>query len=302
MVPNVDQTLRIAPDVPFSLAGAAGFGFGPNSGRPRPEEGVMRLAFPVDGFVDHAGVVVRQDPDGALAVEVQGSGDMAAVERQVRRVLSLDHPGAPWLDVGRRDPVIGRLQTEHHGLRPVLFHSPYEGAAWCIISHRRHHRQATSVRTRLAEELGRSFSLAGERTAAFPMPEALVELPTFEGLEPERLARLRAVAEAALEGRLDPGRLHEMGPDAAQAEVRRLPGIGPFYASLVVIRATGYTDVLPVSEPRVLAHVSRFYGLDQQPDVASFTALAEPWRPYRTWAVVLLRVAGDRAGWKVSPT
>jgi len=43
---------------------------------------------------------------------------------------------------------------------------------------------------------------------------------------------------------------------------------------------------------RAAAH---FYGLDRTPDPAAFAGLAEPWRPFRTWAVVLLRVAGDRA-------
>ncbi len=299
MVRVVAESLRIEPDTPFSLAAAAAFGFGPNTGRPKPEDGVMRLAFALDGFAGHAGVVVRQDPEGALTVEVQGSDDLAGVERQLRRVLSLDHPGAPWLEVGERDLVIGRLQAEHPGLRPVLFHSPYEGAAWSVISHRRHHRQAASVRTRLAEELGPSFTLAGELTVAFPLPQALAGLDSFAGLEAPRMARLRAVAEAALEGRLDPEHLQAMGPEAALAEVQRLPGIGPFYAGLVVIRATGFADVLPLSEPRVLAYVTRLYGLDEPPGGASFTALAEPWRPYRTWAVVLLRVAGDRAGWEV---
>ena len=37
------------------------------------------------------------------------------------------------------------------------------------------------------------------------------------------------------------------------AELRGFEGIGPFYAELVTVRALGHTDVLPATEPRVMA-------------------------------------------------
>ena len=45
-----------------------------------------------------------------------------------------------------------------------------------------------------------------------------------------------------------------LGPDAAMADLQQLKGIGPFYAALIVIRGTGFTDVLPTDEPKSLAH------------------------------------------------
>jgi len=96
----------IEPDGPFSLAAAAGFGFGPNTGRPKPEGGLMRLAFALDGYAGHAGAVLRQaEPDGPIAVDAEADGDRAIVEHQIRRILSLDHPGRDWMAVGMRDPV-----------------------------------------------------------------------------------------------------------------------------------------------------------------------------------------------------
>ena len=85
----------------------------------------MRLAFALDGYAGHAGALLRQaEPNGPIAVDAEADGDRAIVERQIRRILSLDHPGRDWIAVATRDPVIGRLQKEHPGLRPVLFHSP----------------------------------------------------------------------------------------------------------------------------------------------------------------------------------
>ena len=51
------------------------------------------------------------------------------------------------------------------------------------------------------------------------------------------------------------------------------------------------------SEPRLPSYVSQFYGLG--PAAASreqIQRISEGWRPFRTWASVLIRVAGDRAG------
>ena len=75
-----------------------------------------------------------------------------------------------------------------------------------------------------------------------------------------------------------------------------LPGIGPFYGSLIVIRATGCADVLPDQEPRFLGLVERLYGLTGPPGPEQLAEIAEPWRPMRTWAAVLVRAAGAEIG------
>jgi DNA-3-methyladenine glycosylase II len=78
------------------------------------------------------------------------------------------------------------------------------------------------------------------------------------------------------------------------AGLQALAGIGPFYSSLIVVRGTGFADVLPVGETRVLDLAARLYGLDAPPSEADFRALAEPWKPLRTWAAVLIRAAAGR--------
>ncbi len=71
------------------------------------------------------------------------------------------------------------------------------------------------------------------------------------------------------------------------AELQTLPGIGPFYSALVVVRACGLTDVLSTQEGHSRAAVRSLYGLDHDPDEAELTAIAEAWRPFRTWAAVV---------------
>jgi len=284
----------IEPDGAFSLAAAASFGFGPHTGRPTLDGDLMRLAFAVDGYRGHAGVVLRQRDD-VIDATVEGARG-PAVLRQIERVLSLDHSGGEWLAVGKRDPVIGRLQRQHPGLRPVLFHSPYEAAAWSVISARKPRAYAATLRTALATAHGRVFDLDGEELAAFPLPEKLAAVRAFPGFDATRMTRLRAIARAALDGRLDAARLAKLSPEDARAELETLPGIGPFYADLVLVRATGLADLLPRNEPMLLSYAGHFYGDGTAVDMPTLGSIAERWRPYRTWAAVLIRVAGDRAG------
>lgn len=288
--------LTITPDGAFSLVAAANFGFGPNTGRPLPEADSMSLAFVTDDFSHQAAACITQDATGTVHADVYGEADIDQVGAQIRRVLSLDQSGSAWAEVGRRDPVIGRLQTALPGLRPVLFHSPYEAAAWSVLSQRRHRTQAAALRKRLSATHGRVFELPTGGVEAFPTPKDLLRIDSFPGFEPLRIERLHGIARAALDGRLDPGPLLAMPPEDAMAALQRLPGIGPMYAGLILLRSTGATDVMTLGEPRLPAYVRHFYQLPHNPSPGELANLADGWRPFRTWAAVLIRVAGDRDG------
>jgi DNA-3-methyladenine glycosylase II len=292
------MTSRVSMQVdgPFSLAAAAGFGFGPNAARPFPDSDGMQLAFVADDLKHHVAAVLSQLPDGSLVAELSGDADEAAAQAQIRRILSIDVDPAGWFAAGRADPVLGQVQAALPGLRPVLFHSPYEAAAWAMLAQRRQRAQATAIRRRLSFAAGQVFELAGREEPAFPLPERLLEVSSFPGIEETRLSRLHGVAQAALDGRLDAGRLAATPPEEAMAELRRIKGLGPMYAMLVYLRSTGVKDAAALGEPRLASFLRHFYGLGSTPDTEQVRRLAEAWRPFRTWASVLFRVAGDRDG------
>ena len=285
------RAFTIVPEGPFSLREAATFGFGQRL--ETAWDGVMRLAFCVDGYAEQAGVEVRQDERG-VHCDVSGAADIDAVRRQIARVLSLDYDGAAFARIGDRDPVIARLLAAAPGLRPPLFYSPYEAAAWAVLSVRRVPKQMAEVRRRLSEAHGATFELAGERVAAFPTPDQLLVVDAFPGISADRLTRMHGVARAALDGLLDVSRIQKLGPEASLADLQRINGIGPFYSALIVIRASGFADVLPRDEQKALALVGELYDLRAPATVEQLSEIAEAWRPFRTWAVVLIRAAAHR--------
>lgn len=286
------ETFTIVPRGPFSLAEAIGFGFGQ---RDAAADDVMRLAFCLDGYRHQAGVEVRQDEAGVHGrVHGPAGADVDAVRQQVARVLSLDYDAAGFVQAGERDPVLRSLQEAAPGLRPPLFYSPYEAAAWAVLSVRRPPKQMMAVRERLSRAHGAVFDLAGQQLAALPTPEQMLAVESFPGIVPDRMERLHGVARAAQEGRLDAGHLLALGPGEAMTRLQEIPGIGPFYSALIVIRGTGFADVLPVGEPKLLALVGRLYDLRRPASDEELRALAEAWKPFRTWAAVLIRAAAGR--------
>jgi DNA-3-methyladenine glycosylase II len=271
----------------FDLDQSIRFGFGQRSAAPAAP---MRLAFCLDSTWDQAGAAVTQPAAGILCAQLSGGGPEERVIDQVARVLSVDVDGSGYDALGARDPLVGLLQRARPGLRPPLFHSAYEAACWAVLSARRPAAQMARVRDRLARAHGRVLDVAGVQTAAFPTPAQLLDVAEFPGVPAEKLARLHAIAESALAGELDTDVLRAEDPEVAGARVRRLPGIGPFYAELITVRALGHTDVLPTAEVGVSEIAGALLGTRiSGPDLAS---LAAGWSPWRTWVCVALRAAG----------
>jgi DNA-3-methyladenine glycosylase II len=258
-------------------------------GWPRLRDGVV-IAFPVEGWKGSAAVVMRQRGD-AISGDVHGASEPDAERawQQALATVSLDADGAGFVDIGRRDLVIGRLQAEYQHLRPVLFHSPYEAACAFVIGHRITILQTRRIRQRMAEEHGTTIEVDGTSFAAFPDPRVLLQLETIPGIAPVKIDRLHHVARAALEGMLDRERLRSLPESDALAQLRTLPGIGEFFAQGILMRGAGLVDAITDDDltPRA---IQLLYRLADRPDPAAVRKRAEAWRPYRMWAAVLLNV------------
>jgi DNA-3-methyladenine glycosylase II len=288
------STFTLTARGPFALASSATFleGFTPASFAPAADR-TLELAFPVEGDWQSVGVRVREHPHGVTGEIVSPSPPgrklSEAVRAQVARILSLDVDGSGFPAVGARDHIVAGLQNRYPGLRPVCFYSPYEAAAWAIIGHRIRMRQAATIKARMAEQLGDPISFDDRVVHAFPPPPRLAELTDFPGLTGRKPEWLRAIAQAAIDGRLDAERLRALPPERALDALKELPGIGDFSAELVLLRGAGHPDRAPRHEPRLARAAALAYHLSDAPTDAELTQLSENWKPYRTWVSLLLR-------------
>lgn len=271
---------------PWSLATSRAFweGFAPAALTPHDEQARLYTVFRVEQDWSRADVEVTQH-DGSALIRATGDGDLAAAVTQAGRFLSLDVDARGWPDVAGRDAVIADAQRQLPGLRPCGFHSPYEAAVWSVLSQRVRIVQAARFRDELVRQHGDD--------GAFPAPALLRTLDL--DLPGRKSEYLHAVAGAALDGQLDGAALRALEPDQAIRSVMQIHGLGPFAAELVVLRGANHPDGLPRHERRLEAEITERYGPGH-----TLAAVAQAWRPFRTWAAVHLRTLREQRTREIS--
>jgi DNA-3-methyladenine glycosylase II len=282
------MNFEIKPNGPFDLSNTNQY-FGGWLTLATDDQAIV-MTFPVEGWQASAAVVVRQNESGRIAGEVYCADQQAQVAwQQALATLSLDYDGTGWNALGEKDPLIGRLQASYKLLRPVLFHSPYEAAAAFVIGHRLSIRQGRAIRQAMAKEYGDKVQVGDATFDAFPRPEVLKKITTIKGVSPTKIPRLHGIAEAALEGWLDRTALRAMPEEEALTKIRSLKGIGEFFSQGILYRGAGLADAVPDDEVTKQAF-QRAFKLKEVPNHETVLKLADPWRPFRMWATVLLHV------------
>jgi DNA-3-methyladenine glycosylase II len=194
--------------------------FGGWSDAGSPEESVLHLGFPLEDWDESAAVHIRQTTAGRVIGEAYcNPGRRENAGQQALAVLSLDVDGSRYADVGARDPIIAAQQRLRPGLRPVLFHSPYEAVCAFIIGHRISMAQGRAVGRRMADQLGDAIATPSGVQHAFPRPQVLLELDSFPGVAAVKIARLRAAAQAALDDELRRAQLRSLPEADALAQL-----------------------------------------------------------------------------------
>jgi AraC family transcriptional regulator of adaptative response / DNA-3-methyladenine glycosylase II len=245
-------------------------------------------------------LAVEAVPAGSAGVPSGGSfaasaaSTVQALRRLVRRMLDLDTDLGPFLAMARRDRLLRPLVARHPGLRLPQLPDPFEGAVRAIVGQQVSVAAARTVVDRLIRRHGEPVLAAGGGLFAFPHPAAMAAASTESltglGLTRGKAAALIAVAAATRDGALDWERLRGTPPEAAQAALLALPGIGPWTASYIRMRALGDRDAFPASDLGVIKALAVLApsASGAGPAAAEIAALAERWRPFRAYAAIHL--------------
>ena len=116
-------------------------------------------------------------------------------------------------------------------------------------------------------------------------PEAL---KSAAGLSRAKVNSLRSLAEHVLDGELQLDALHELDDAEAIRELVAVKGIGEWTAHMFLMFTLHREDILATGDVGIRNAIMRAYGLEQAPDAAAMTEIAEVWRPYRTRACLYL--------------
>jgi DNA-3-methyladenine glycosylase II len=108
------------------------------------------------------------------------------------------------------------------------------------------------------------------------------------GLSRRKVQTLRAIAERFVDGTLSVETLDELSDEEVEARLTEISGVGPWTAQGFMIIALGRADVVMPGDLALRNAIKRAYGLDHLPTPTEVSAIAEPWRPFRTLATTYL--------------
>lgn len=205
----------------------------------------------------------------ALIWRVRALFDLDADPEPVNAVLHADFPAGDGL----------RLPGAFDG---------FELAVRAVLGQQITVAAARTLATRLVQRLGEPLD-TGHPSLSRLFPDAL----TMARVEPsvlgelgivrQRQAALQAIARAVLDGTLDlsPG----ADPERCAQALLALPGIGPWTAQYIAMRALRWPDAWPVGD----VALTQSLGLPAHRSAAAHhqaEQAAERWRPWRSYAVI----------------
>jgi AraC family transcriptional regulator of adaptative response / DNA-3-methyladenine glycosylase II len=283
--PDVGVTLRLRYRSPYDFpAMLAYLDARTVSGVELVERDVYRRTFMSgDAF---GSVEVRDEPSRNNLVVTAHCRDVRRLPDVLTRVRRVFDVNADIETIGAhlaRDPLLARLVAERPGLRAPGGWDGFELAIRAVLGQQVSVAAARTLLGRLVELAGEPLPRADERHPAlrrtFPTPERLLAADLGGlGVPPGRRVALRAMAEAALS---DPKLFLTFGTlEEAIARFRSIPGVGPWTAEYIALRALRETDAFPASD----VGLRRAAKNGSRPTPTELLKRAEPWRPWRAYA------------------
>lgn len=232
--------------------------------------------------------VSRWPGEHALRLDVHAplASRLLDIVQRLRRMFDLDaDPHAIQASLSA-DPRLAPLLAVRPGLRLPGAWDGFEIAVRAVLGQQVSVAAARTLATRLSQRFGMQLAepFCEGLDHLFPTPEALLaaDLQSI-GLTRARAATVRAMAAAVLGGQVD--FRPERPLDDFTARWVALPGIGPWTAQYIAMRARGHQDAFPAGDLVLRKALAGDGGTLSEKAVS---ARAEAWRPWRAYAAIHL--------------
>ena len=287
-------TLRLPFRQPYHWPAMLGF-LGPRAipGVELVEPGRYRRTISVG---DAVGTVEVTPVPGAAylraTIRIPAVTALGRVVGRLRRLFDLDADPAAIEGHLASDPLLAQAIAARPGLRVPGAWDNFELAIRAMLGQQVSVAAATTLAGRLAAAYGERIPGApAGLDRLFPTPEALAAADLAAIGMPG--ARARAIAALAAAMATDRELLRPFETlDATVEKLSRLPGIGPWTAQYIALRALREPDAFPASDLGLLRAAATEAG---RPSPASLLARAEVWRPWRAYAALHLWMSEGEA-------
>ncbi|MFP6849510.1 MAG: DNA-3-methyladenine glycosylase [Pseudomonas sp.] len=211
---------------------------------------------------------------------------LPALIMRVRKMFDLDCQPQRINAHFAADEQLGPLFARNPGLRLPTAFDPFEQAVRAIVGQQVTVKAAVTITGRLVTRLGEplQFADATDIQRLFPSPCAIADANLDGiGMPGKRVQTLQHFAAQVASGRLQLNL--QVGYTAFVEQLCALPGIGPWTAEYIALRAFGEVDAFPASDLGLLKAPA--WGSDGI-DAKQLKARAEAWRPWRAYAAAHL--------------
>ncbi|MBV9332403.1 MAG: DNA-3-methyladenine glycosylase 2 family protein [Candidatus Eremiobacteraeota bacterium] len=245
-------------------------------------DALRRLASNVVDVIGADGTLYRalQDERGAELVAVRSAGGAIEVRATGRnperwlpaiaRMLGTQVDLKNWYARARTIPWLARLASSLRGLKPPRYPTLWEALAHSILFQQISIHAAAAIMRRVVERLGTTVGLEEVRCVAFPPPQRWLDVSDAvlreAGTSANKIAHLRSAAAAVVEGDISERELEQLPTPEAALRLCAIRGIGPWSASVVLLRGMGRLDTFPLRDSgvaRSLALISGEAQVDQ---------------------------------------
>jgi DNA-3-methyladenine glycosylase II len=204
-------------------------------------------------------VRVSKPQGGTLSVALEG--DRAAHPRAldaVRRILGTDRTLRPFELAARRIPWLRPLARRMRGVKPPRYPTLWEACVNAVLFQQVSIHAASAILRRLIVALGSPIAFSdGVTMPLFPSAQTTLRASDTElraaGLSANKIATLRRVGDALASGNVTEAMLDERSSEDAATVLRSIKGIGPWTATVILLRGLGRLDVFPRNDSGVAA-------------------------------------------------
>lgn len=213
----------------------------------------------VDAPHQPAIVRVRQRSPNALAVAIDAhpldDSEGKRILALIARTLGVNRDLGPFYAASSTIPWLGPLAERLRGLKPPRYRSLWEAIVNAVVYQQVSLHAASAVVQRIIEAFGTRLESEGAPVYVFPSAERVLAASDDTlrgmGLSGGKLATLRRAADAILTGTSDAATMEELPSPEGAALLRGIKGIGPWTASVILLRGLGRLDVFPMNDSGV---------------------------------------------------
>ena len=114
------------------------------------------------------------------------------------------------------------------------------------------------------------------------------------GLSRQKVTYCRNVAEAVVNKTLDFKKLEKMADQEVVAKLVQIKGIGEWTAQCYLMACMKRLDAWPSSDLGLIVAIQKIKKIKERPKSLTIEKMAEPWKPYRSIAALLLWSTYDK--------